>query len=361
MHDRLLIINPGSTSTKIAVFDDDTPLFTETLRHSAGDLARFRNVAAQFAFRRDLILEALASHGVPLSSLTAVVGRGGLLRPVPGGTYRVNAAMMKELAEARYGEHASNLGALLAHEIAQAAGGVPAFIVDPVVVDELEPVARLTGLPEMNRRSTFHALNQKAVARRAAADLGRPYTDVNLVVVHLGGGISIGAHRRGRVIDVNNALDGEGPMSPERAGTLPSLALVHLAFSWKHTLREIGRMLVGQGGLVAHLGTNDARKVEERIAAGDEAARNVYEAMAYEVAKEVGRAAVALEGRVDRIVLTGGLAHSSLLTGWIAEQVAWIAPVAVYPGEDEMAALAAGALRVLRGEEPAGTYEEAGE
>lgn len=359
MHHRLLIINPGSTSTKIAVFDDDSPLFAETLRHGSADLARFRNVAAQFAFRRDLILQALEAHGVPLSSLTAVVGRGGLLRPIPGGTYRVDPAMLRELSEARHGEHAANLGALLAHELAHAAGGVPAFIVDPPVVDELEPVARLTGLPEMRRRSAFHALNQKAVARRAAADLGRAYADVNLVVVHLGGGVSIGAHRRGRVIDVNNALDGEGPMSPERAGTVPSLGLVHLAFSWKHTLREIGRMLVGQGGLVAHVGTNDARKVEERIAAGDEAARLAYTAMAYQVAKEVGRAAVVLGGQVDGIVLTGGLAHSAMLTGWICEQVEWIAPVAVYPGEDEMAALAAGALLVLRGEEPAGAYEEA--
>ncbi|BAD40811.1 butyrate kinase [Symbiobacterium thermophilum] len=361
MQQRLLIINPGSTSTKIAVYDDDSPLFAETLRHSAADLACFRDVAAQFPFRRDLILEALDAHGVSLSSLTAVVGRGGLLRPVRGGTYRVDAAMLAELSRAAHGEHASNLGALLAHEIAQAAGGVPAFIVDPVVVDELEPVARLTGLPEMPRRSVFHALNQKAVARRAAADLGRAYTEVNLVVVHLGGGISVGAHRRGRVVDVNNALDGEGPMAPERAGTVPSLGLVHLAFSWQHTLREVGRMLVGRGGLVAHVGTNDARRVEERIAAGDEAARVAYRAMAYQVAKEVGRAAVALGGQVDRIVLTGGLAHSEMLTGWIAEQVEWIAPVAVYPGEDEMAALAAGALRVLRGEEPAQVYGEAGE
>lgn len=361
LHHRLLIINPGSTSTKIAVFHDDTPLFAETLRHGSAHLARFRTVAAQFSFRKDLILQALEGHGVPLGSLTAVVGRGGLLRPVAGGTYRVDAAMLEELSQAVHGEHASNLGALLAHDIAQAAGGVPAFIVDPVVVDELQPVARLTGLPEMPRRSIFHALNQKAVARRAADDLGRRYTEVNLIVAHLGGGISVGAHRRGRVIDVNNALDGEGPMSPERAGTVPSLGLVSLAFSWKHTLREVGRMLVGQGGLVAHVGSNDARKVEERIAAGDQVARVAYEAMAYQVAKEVGRAAVALEGKVDRIVLTGGLAHSSLLTGWIAEQVGWIAPVAVYPGEDEMAALASGALRVLRGEEPAGEYREAGE
>lgn len=359
MHHRLLIINPGSTSTKIAVYDEEEPLFTDTLRHSAADLARYRKVADQFAFRRDLILAALEAHQVGLSSLSAVVGRGGLLRPIPGGTYRVSAAMLDELARAEHGEHASNLGALLAHDIAEAAGGVPAFIVDPVVVDELAPEARLSGLPEMPRRSVFHALNQKAVARRVAADLGRRYEELNLVVVHLGGGVTVGSHRRGRVVDVNNGLDGDGPMSPERAGGLPTLGLIHLAFSWRHTLREIGRMLVGEGGFVAHLGTNDARQVEARIAEGDESARLVYEALAYQVAKEVGRAAVALDGHVDRIVITGGLAHSELLTGWIADQVGWIAPVAVYPGEDEMGALAAGALRVLRGEEPALEYEEA--
>ncbi|MFZ5817417.1 MAG: butyrate kinase [Bacillota bacterium] len=356
MTHRLLIMNPGSTSTKIAVFEDEQPLFTETLRHSAAEVGRYGRVIDQYGFRRDAILAFLAAKGVAVASLSAVVGRGGLLRPIPGGTYRVNEAMLRDLREAPFGEHASNLGALLAHEIAQAAGGVPAFIVDPVVVDEMEPVARLSGMPGMPRRSIFHALNQKATARRVARDLGVAYESLNLVVVHLGGGVTVGAHRQGRVIDVNNGLDGEGPFSPERAGTLPSLGLVHLSFSWQYTLTEISRMLVGKGGLVAHLGTNDARQVEERIAAGDEQAEKIYRAMAYQVAKEVGRAAVALAGRVDRVVLTGGLAHSQLLTGWIREDVEWIAPVLVYPGEDEMQALAEGALRVLRGEEEARLY-----
>lgn len=353
---RLLIMNPGSTSTKIAIFDDERQVHVETLRHSAEEIGLFQRVYDQYQFRQDIILRWMASLGVAPQSLAAVVGRGGLLRPIPGGTYRVNAKMLQDLREGLNGEHASNLGAALAHEIAQAAGGVPAFIVDPVVVDELEPVARISGLPGLPRRSIFHALNQKAVARRVARDLGRAYTDLNLIVVHLGGGATVGAHRKGRVIDVNNGLDGEGPMSPERAGSLPSLGVVHLSFSWLYTLPEISRKIVGKGGLVAHLGTNDARQAEQMIDSGDAKAELIYKAMAYQVAKEIGRAAVALEGKVDRIVLTGGLAHSKLLTGWVSGSVSWIAPVLVYPGEDEMQALAEGALRVLRGEEEPKEY-----
>jgi butyrate kinase len=354
---RLLIINPGSTSTKIALFDGDRPVHTETLRHSAEVLGQFHRVYDQYEFRRDLILAWMASVGLSPQSLVAVAGRGGLLRPIAGGTYLVGERMLDDLRAGVQGEHACNLGAPLAREIAVAAGGVPAFIVDPVVVDEMEDLARISGLPGVPRRSIFHALNQKATARRAARAMSRRYDEVNMVVVHLGGGISVGAHRQGRVIDVNNALDGEGPMSPERAGGLPSLGVVHMAFSWLYTLPEVSRKVVGKGGFVAHLGTNDAREVERLIAGGDTHARLVYEAMAAQVAKEVARAAVALEGRVDKILLTGGLAHSELLTGWIAERTRWIAPVAVYPGEDEMQALAEGALRVLNGEEQAKTYE----
>lgn len=353
---RLLIMNPGSTSTKIAVYENESPLYTETLRHSAEEIGRFTRIYDQYPFRRDIVLKWLDAIGVQANSLSAVVGRGGLLRPIPGGTYRVNARMLGDLREGVYGEHASNLGAALASEIAAVAGSVPAFVVDPVVVDEMEPVARISGLPGMARRSIFHALNQKAVARRAARDLGMRYQDVNLIVVHLGGGVTVGAHQKGRVIDVNNGLDGEGPMSPERAGTLQTLEVVGLSYSWRYTLPEISKMLVGKGGLVAHLGTNDARKVEEMIAAGSDRAALVYRAMAYAVAKEVGRAAVALQGRVERVVLTGGLAHSKLLTDWIANSVGWIAPVLIFPGEDEMQALAEGALRVLRGEEEAREY-----
>jgi butyrate kinase len=352
----MLIINPGSTSTKIGLYRDDVPVKIETLRHSAAELAQFPRLIDQFPFRRDLILNWLANQGVEVTDLDAVVGRGGLLRPIPGGTYQVDEAMLADLAAGIQGEHAANLGAPIAAEIARAAGGRPAFIVDPVVVDELEPVARITGLPELPRRSIFHALNQKAVARRAARDLGVPYDRLNLIMVHLGGGITVGAHKQGRVVDVPNGLDGEGPMSPERAGTVPSVQLVHLAFSWRYTLPELSRMIVGRGGLVAHLGTNDAREVEARIQAGDAKAEEIYRAMAYQVAKEIGRAAAVLAGRVDAVVLTGGLAHSGMLTGWIREQVEWIAPVKVYPGEDELQALAEGALRVLNGEEEARSY-----
>ena len=354
---RLLIINPGSTSTKIAIFEEERLAFKEDLRHSAEDLAKFQRVYDQYAYRKDMILQWLVSVGLTPASLSAVVGRGGLLRPIPGGTYRVNDRMLADVQAGLRGEHASNLGAPLAWEIARAAGGVPAFIVDPVVVDELEPVARISGLPTMPRRSIFHALNQKAVARRAAKELGRPYDELNLIVVHLGGGVSVGAHLKGRVVDVNNALDGEGPMSPERAGALPSLGLVHLCYSWRYTLPEISKMAVGKGGFVAHLKTNDAREVENRAMSGSDAkAETVFQAMAYQVAKEIGRCAVALQGKVDRIILTGGLARAKPLVQWITESTQWIAPVIVYPGEDEMQALNEGALRVLKGEEEPKEY-----
>ncbi|HWI64454.1 MAG TPA: butyrate kinase [Symbiobacteriaceae bacterium] len=354
---RLLIINPGSTSTKIAVFEDEQLTFKEDLRHSAEELAKFPRVYDQYAYRKDMILQWLVSVGVAPASLSAVVGRGGLLRPIPGGTYRVNERMLADLKAGLQGEHASNLGAALAWEIAHAAGDKPAFIVDPVVVDELEPVARISGLPTMPRRSIFHALNQKAVARRAAKELGRPYDELNLIVVHLGGGVSVGAHGKGRVVDVNNALDGEGPMSPERAGSLQSLSLVHLCYSWRYTLPEISKMAVGKGGFVAHLKTNDAREVENRALGGTDAkAETVFKAMAYQVAKEIGRCAVALHGKVDRIILTGGLARAKPLVQWITESTQWIAPILVYPGEDEMTALNEGALRVLKGEEEPKEY-----
>ncbi|HYG60289.1 MAG TPA: butyrate kinase, partial [Symbiobacteriaceae bacterium] len=351
-----LIMNPGSTSTKIAIFEDERLIHKEDLRHSAEELSKFQRVYDQYAYRKEMILAWLGSVGLTPESLSAVVGRGGLLRPIPGGTYRVNQRMLDDLKKGLQGEHASNLGAALAWEIAQAAGGKPAFIVDPVVVDELEPVARISGLPGMPRRSIFHALNQKATGRRAARDLCKPYEELNLVIVHLGGGVTVGVYKRGRVVDVNNGLDGEGPMSPERAGSLPTLSLVHLCYSWRYTVSEISRMVVGKGGFVAHLGTNDAREVEGRIDKGDAKAETTYRAMAYHVAKEIGRAAVALQGKVDRICITGGLARSKQLTQWITERVQWIAPVSLYPGEDEMQALAEGALRVLLGEEEPKEY-----
>jgi butyrate kinase len=361
MH-RLLVINPGSTSTKVAVFEDEQPLFVETLRHSSQDIAAFPHVLDQYEFRLQSILELLRSRGVMISSLAAVVARGGLLRPIASGTYSVNSRMVEELSRRdSEREHASGLGAPLADEIASLVG-VPAYIVDPVCVDEFDDLARISGLPEIERRSLSHALNLKAVARRAAEDLSRSYGELSLVITHMGGGISVTAHRRGKMVDVNQALDGTGPFAPERAGGLPVGDVVRMCFGIHPyeglhlTYEEMFRKLAGQGGLAAHLGTNDAVEVEARIKVGNTRARLVYQAMAYQIAKEIGAMATVLRGEVDAVILTGGLAHSEMLLAWIKERVAWIGPVLVYPGEDEMLALAQGALRVLRGEEPAKEY-----
>jgi butyrate kinase len=352
---RLLIINPGSTSTKIAIFDNEKPVLEQTLRHSNEELAPYATVIDQFEFRKNVILETLNANGINITKLNAVVGRGGLLRPMEGGTYRVNDKMLEDLTGAVMGQHASNLGAIIANEIASQLG-ITAFIVDPVVVDEMDEIARISGMPEIKRISIFHALNQKAVARRVAADLNKKYEDMNLIIAHLGGGISVGAHKNGRIIDVNNALDGEGPFSPERTGSLPVSGLMKLCYSGKYTIDEMKKKVTGKGGLVAYLGTNDGREVVKMIEAGDKNAELIYKAMAYQVAKEIGACAAVLEGKVDAVCLTGGLAYDKLLIGWIREMVEFIGDVRVYPGEDEMIALAEGGLRVLRKEESAKEY-----
>jgi butyrate kinase len=361
MH-RLLVINPGSTSTKVAIYEDEQPLFVETLRHSSQEIGAFSHILDQYDFRLRAVLGLLQERQIPLNSLSAAVGRGGLLRPIPSGTYQVNEKMLAELSRrSKEREHAASLGALLAHEIA-ARAGVPAFVVDPVCVDEFDDIARVSGLPEIERKSLSHALNLKAVARRAARDLGQPYSALNLVVVHLGGGISVTAHRRGRMVDVNQALDGTGPFAPERSGGLPVGDVVRICYGippyqdYHLTYEQMFKRIAGQGGLVAHLGTNSAIEVEQRIAAGDEHARLIYEAMAYQIAKEIGAMATVLKGEVDAVVISGSLAHSAMVVDWVKERVAWIAPVLVYPGEDEMLALAQGALSVLRGEEEAKVY-----
>lgn len=357
MTHRLLIINPGSTSTKIAVYEDEKSLLEQTLRHSVDELKGFASIIDQYQFRKEIILESLHSQGINFNKLSAVVGRGGLLKPIPGGTYSVNNLMVEDLKQGVQGQHASSLGGLIAREIADQFN-IPAFIVDPVVVDELSPEARISGMPEIQRRSVFHALNQKAVARMAAEEAGKEYNEANFIVVHLGGGISVGAHMRGKVIDVNNALDGEGPLSPERAGGLPVGDLVKLCYSGNYTHQEIKAKLVGQGGLVAYLGTNDGRTVQDRVEAGDQEAELIYRAMAYQIAKEVGSCAAVLKGDVDAIVLSGGLAYDKeCLIPWIEERVSFIAPVRVYPGEFELLALALGALRVLNGQEEAREYK----
>ena len=353
---KILVINPGSTSTKIAVFDDESSVLEKTIRHSSEELKDFKNIIEQYDFRVKVIENVLKENGFKLEDFDAFVGRGGLLHPIESGTYRVNEAMLEDLKECKYGEHASNLGAIIAYNLATKVNK-PAYIVDPVVVDEMEPLARYSGLKGIERKSIWHALNQKAVARRAAKDLHKKYDEVNLIVVHLGGGISVAAHKKGRTVDVNNALNGDGPFAPERAGGLPTISLVDLCMSGKYTYEEMKKLLAGKGGLVSHLGTNNAIEVEERIEKGDEYAKLVYEAMAYQVAKTVGEMAAVLKGEVDAIILTGGLAHSKMLTEWIKERTSFIAPVLLYPGEDEMRALAEGALRVLKGEEKEKIYE----
>ncbi len=353
---RMLVINPGSTSTKIAVFDGENMIFEETLRHSVEELSKYDKIFDQYEFRKDIILDALAQNEIDINSLSAIVGRGGLLKPIEGGTYEVNQKMLEDLKVGLQGEHASNLGGIIAYEIAKEVEA-KAYIVDPVVVDELSDVARISGLKEIERRSIVHALNQKAVARRHAKSKGKKYEDMNLIVAHLGGGISVGAHNKGKIIDVNNALDGEGPFSPERSGGLPVGDLVKLCYSGKYTYEEMKKLIKGNGGMVSYLDTNSAIEVGERIKKGDEYAKLIYYAMAYQVAKEIGSCATVLKGEVDGILITGGIAHDEQFTNWIKESVEFISEVYVYPGEDELMALAEGGLRVLTGEEEAKEYK----
>lgn len=356
MNYKLLIINPGSTSTKIAVYENETPILVETLRHSSEEINSYPSIYSQLGFRKDIIAGVLEEKGVTLGEIDAIIGRGGLLKPMISGTYRINDVMLEDLKNGYSGQHASNLGGLLAKELADI-NNVPAFIVDPVVVDELQDIARLSGMPELKRVSIFHALNQKAVAKRYAKENEKPYEELNLIVAHLGGGVSVGAHHKGRVIEVNNALDGEGPFSPERAGTLPTGALVKMCFSGEYTKEQILKKICGQGGFVAYLGTNDARVVENLANDGNEEAKLIFDAFCYQVSKAIGECAAALKGQVDSIILTGGIAYGKPITKKISESTSWIAPITVYPGEDEMLALAQGGLRVLRGEEEAKEYK----
>lgn len=347
---RILVINPGSTSTKIGVFDEETCIFEKTIRHTLDEIREFDRVIDQYDYRKKIILDSLHYEGINISKLSAVCGRGGLLKPIEGGTYEVNEPMLTDLKLGLNGEHASNLGGIIAHEIANGLN-IPAYIVDPVVVDELEELARYSGVPDIPRKSIFHALNQKAVARKAAADINEKYENMNLIVTHMGGGITVGAHKKGKVIDVNNGLHGDGPFSPERAGTIPAGDLVSLCFSGQYYLEEVMKKLVGKGGLMAYLGTNDAVEVEKRIAAGDKLAKKTYEAMAYQIAKEIGSMGAVLSGKVDLIVLTGGLAYGKTFVEMITEHINWIADTVIYPGEDELQALNKGVLRVLHEEE----------
>lgn len=347
---KILSINPGSTSTKIAVYEDEMLSSLYSIRHSSFELKDYAHVMDQYGFRKSIILQKLQENDIDTSDFAAVVGRGGLMRPLESGVYEVNEAMLNDLRLCISGEHASNLGAILAQEIAAGIPHCRAFIVDPVVVDELQPVARISGLPQFPRRSTFHALNHKAIGRKYALSIGTTYDKLNLVIAHLGGGVSVAAHKAGRVIDTNQGLDGFGPFSPERSGTLDAGALIRSCFDGTYTQDEIQRMLVGQGGLMAHLGTNNVKDISQRIEAGDLQARLVLEAMAYNVGKEIGAMLAVLQGKANAVILTGGIAHSIFVVNYIKKMLSTMSHLVVYPGEDEMEALAFAALRVLRGE-----------
>lgn len=351
----ILAINPGSTSTKTGIFENETEIFMGAAIHSLDELARYPDVLSQCELRKKAILKDVTRSGIDFQNLDSVVGRGGFLRPMPSGTYKINDKMLKDLREGKYGVHASNLGGILAWSIAEETNA-EAFIVDPVVVDELTDIARISGMPEIRRKSVFHVLNHKAVARFAARELGKPYNELNLIVVHLGGGITVGAHKRGKVVDVNDGLNGDGPFSPTRSGGLPVLEVIELLLSSKYKADELRRRVMREGGVSAYLGTNDMRKVKRLVERGHRKAKLIYEAMAYQVAKEIGSCGVVLEGNVDAIVVTGGIARDHMFVDLIKRRISFISKVLVYPGGDELKALAMGALEVLRREKIAKEY-----
>ncbi len=350
-----LIINPGSTSTKIGVFEDETLLFEETLRHSTEEIAQYASIVDQKDFRKNIILSLMKEKDFDMKSLNVIVGRGGMLKPIPGGTYAVTDDLLHDLKVGVQGQHPSNLRGVLAREIGDSIG-VPSYIVDPVVVDELMPMARYSGVPELPRTSVFHALNQKAVAKRYAKEKGVAYDSLNLIVVHMGGGVSVGAHEKGKAVDVFNALDGDGAFSPERAGAVPSGALIKMCFSGSYTEKEVYKKIVGNGGFNAYLNTNDMREVNKIVEEGNKEAEVIREAFILQVAKDIGSMACVLSGKVDQILITGGIAYNKYVTDRLTERAGFIAPITVYPGEDELLALAQGALRVLNGEEKAMEY-----
>ncbi|MFA6769841.1 MAG: butyrate kinase [Bacteroidales bacterium] len=357
MKQLILAINPGSTSTKIAVYKGHKQLFVSTLRHSSKEISSYAKIPDQFEFRKKTILKALQENDIDLLKIAVIVGRGGLIKPIKSGIYEVNDIMISHLYEGIGGEHASNLGGIIAADLASEIKGCRAFITDPVVVDELEPVARITGHPLFERRSIFHALNQKAIAKSYATSLNRSYESMNLIVAHLGGGVSVGVHTNGMVIDVNNALNGEGPFSPERSGTLPALDLAKLCFSGKYTLEDVKKMITGEGGLVAHLGTNSFNEVAQKVKEGDSKYMLISDAFAYNVAKTIGSMAVVLSGNVDAILITGGVAYNTKLMEKLSKMISFIAEVKIFPGEDEMSALAMNGLAILTGDATALIYE----
>ena len=352
----MLVINVGSTSTKVAYFRDSTVECSGNIVYGVEDLSRFSSLEEQLPLRERDVLNFLMENNIDAQELNMVVSRGGLGKPGPAGAYIINEIMRKDLLEGKYGKHASALGPAMALKFSQKYG-IPAIIVDPPSTDEFEPLARISGLPDIERKSAFHALNQKMAARKYAAEVGKKYKDINVVVAHLGGGVTIGAHKKGRVIDCTHGLS-EGPFTPERAGAMPTMDLIDLACSGKLDKKHLQGRLTCQGGLAAYLGTTDARDVQNMIKDGNEKAKLTFEAMAYQISKDIGAMAVVLKGHIDGIIITGGLAQSKILADWIIERVGFLAPVFVYPGEDEMTALAGGGLRVLRNEEKMKIYEQ---
>lgn len=354
---KILVINPGSTSTKMAVFEDEKPILLRNITHTAEELAPFGNITEQQDFRRQLVLDELQQANIPLE-FDAVIGRGGLVKPIAGGVYEINQQMLDDtLHGCVMHSHACNLGCLIAYEIASSIPNCRAFIADPGVVDELSPLARISGSPLMPRICIWHALNQRAIARRYARSVGKEYEDLNLIVCHMGGGISVAAHEHGRAIDANNALDGEGPFSPERAGSLPAADLIRLCFSGKYTEQQLLKRIAGQAGLTAHLGTNNMREILERIKQGDEHAQLLVDAMLYHTAKQIASESAVLCGQIDAILLTGGMAHSDYIVGELRRRIGFLAPVLTFPGENEMEALALNALAVLQGKREAKVYQ----
>jgi butyrate kinase len=347
---KILVINPGSTSTKIAVYQDGECLFEHTIRHFLDELIHYPTIISQFEFRLDLIIGTLELEGIPLDEIKIIMGRGGLTYPLESGVYEVDDRMLTHVRKGVMGQHASNLGPLLSYAIAKKIPGAKAYIADPVVTDELEPIARISGHPRFERRSIYHALNQKAISRLYAQSIGRKYSDLNLIVVHMGGGVSIGAHRKGRVIDVNNALDGEGPFSPERSGTLPAGQLIDVCFCGNFTQDEVRRMVSGEGGMTAYLNTNSMKEITDFAEEGDEECCFYLDAFVYQVAKAVGEMSTVLKGDVDAILLTGGIAHSKLIINSLMERIQFISKVETYPGEDEMASMVMNAQLMLSGE-----------
>ncbi len=347
---KILVINPGSTTTKIAVFSNRSQIFMIGVKHEQRVLATFECIADQYEYRKSMVKDELIKAGIDINKINLIVCRGGLLKPIPGGAYKVNEAMIRDIRNPM-GEHESNLGGLIAFALAQEIGPhVEAIIVDPTCIDEMEEIARISGMPELPRKSFLHALNQRAAGRKYALEIGKKYEDINVIVVHMGGGISVGAHQRGRIIDVNNGLNGDGPMSPERSGGLPVGQLVDMCFSGQYTKAEICKKIKGKGGLTAYLGTCDAMEIEKRIAEGDEYAKLVYSALPYQVAKEIGALSTVLKGDVNAIILTGGLAYSNMIVDAITERVIHLAPVKIYPGENEMEAMAMNGFMALNNE-----------